>query len=457
MLRLLVGDIIEGEVIDLGVTGEGVVKYDTLPIFVPFALPHEKVRVRINYVKKDYAFGDLVEVLTPSNERVKPRCCYFGKCGGCDLQHMSKAVQLEIKRTSVERSLRRNGGFDYDVPEVVSLNDWGYRNKLSLPFGVNGLGDVVVGFYEKRTHKVVSMKHCALHGDWASELIEVVTKWANDNHLTVYNENTGKGLLRHLVARKIDNLQVTLVVNGDSVDCASALGKALDEKFGNVTIFISANKKNTNVILGDNAVLVYGKEVEQNLGMFKAVVSPMSFLQVNGKVRDAIYNAVAENLNGFDGDIVELYSGVGLLTAEIASRLPRTKITSVEIVKDAVDDAKKLMAKLGFDHRINTICDDATKFMANMKGKAQNSAIILDPPRKGCSPEVLDSIVKGEFAKVIYISCNPATLGRDLKALLSNYKIDTLQPYDMFPQTAHVETLVCLTRKENARLCARKS
>ena len=447
MLRLLVGDIIEGEVIDLGVTGEGVVKYDTLPIFVPFALPHEKVRVRINYVKKDYAFGDLVEVLTPSNERVKPRCCYFGKCGGCDLQHMSKAVQLEIKRTSVERSLRRNGGFDYDVPEVVSLNDWGYRNKLSLPFGVNGLGDVVVGFYEKRTHKVVSMKHCALHGDWASELIEVVTKWANDNHLTVYNENTGKGLLRHLVARKIDNLQVTLVVNGDSVDCASALGKALDEKFGNVTIFISANKKNTNVILGDNAVLVYGKEVEQNLGMFKAVVSPMSFLQVNGKVRDAIYNAVAENLNGFDGDIVELYSGVGLLTAEIASRLPRTKITSVEIVKDAVDDAKKLMAKLGFDHRINTICDDATKFMANMKGKAQNSAIILDPPRKGCSPEVLDSIVKGEFAKVIYISCNPATLGRDLKALLSNYKIDTLQPYDMFPQTAHVETLVCLSRK----------
>ena len=447
MLRLLVGDIIEGEVIDLGVTGEGVVKYDTLPIFVPFALPHEKVRVRINYVKKDYAFGDLVEVLTPSNERVKPRCCYFGKCGGCDLQHMSKAVQLEIKRTSVERSLRRNGGFDYDVPEVVSLNDWEYRNKLSLPFGVNGLDDVVVGFYEKRTHKVVSMKHCALHGDWASELIEVVTKWANDNHLTVYNENTGKGLLRHLVARKIDNLQVTLVVNGDSVDCASALGKALDEKFGNVTIFISANKKNTNVILGDNAVLVYGKEVEQNLGMFKAVVSPMSFLQVNGKVRDAIYNAVAENLNGFDGDIVELYSGVGLLTAEIASRLPRTKITSVEIVKDAVQDAKKLMAKLGFDHRINTICDDATKFMANMKGKAQNSAIILDPPRKGCSPEVLDSIVKGEFAKVIYISCNPATLGRDLKALLSNYKIDTLQPYDMFPQTAHVETLVCLTRK----------
>ena len=447
MLKLLVGDVIEGEVIDLGVTGEGVIKYDTLPIFVPFALPLEKVRVRINYVKKDYAFGDLIEVLTPSNERVKPRCCYFGKCGGCDLQHMSKQVQLEVKRQSVERSLRRNGGFDYEVPMVVSLNDWGYRNKLALPFGVNGLGDVVVGFYEKRTHKVVSMKHCALHGDWAGELIEVVTKWANNFGHSVYNENTGKGILRHLVARKLDNLQVTLVVNGDSVDGINELGKQLDDRFGDVTVHLSVNKKNTNVILGDSARLVYGKEREQNLGAYKAIVSPMSFLQVNGQVRDAIYNAVAENLKGFDGDIVELYSGVGLLTAEISSRLPRTKIKSVEIIKEATADAKKLMAKLGFGHRVECINGDATVFMENLKGKAQNSAIILDPPRKGCSQEVLDSIVKGEFAKIIYISCNPATLGRDLKALLPHYNIDTLQPYDMFPQTAHVETLVCLTRK----------
>ncbi|MBR5173360.1 MAG: 23S rRNA (uracil(1939)-C(5))-methyltransferase RlmD [Clostridia bacterium] len=446
MLKLLIGDIIEGEVIDLGVTGEGVIKYDTLPVFVPFALPHEKVRVRITYVKKDYAFGDLIEVLTPSNERVKPRCCYFGKCGGCDLQHMSKAVQLEIKRVSVERSLRRNGGFDYDVPSVVSLNDWGYRNKLSLPFGVNGLGDVVVGFYEKRTHKVVSMKHCALHGDWASELIDVVTKWANARKHSVYNENTGKGLLRHLVARKLDNLQVTLVINGDKVEGVDSLGKSLEEKFGDVSIFISVNKKNTNVILGDSAQLVYGEEREQNLGMYKAVVSPMSFLQVNGQVRDAIYNAVAESLAGFDGDIVELYSGVGLLTAEIASRLPRTKIKSVEIVEEATADAKKLMTKLGFGHRVECINADATAFMANLKGKAQNSAIILDPPRKGCSQEVLDSILKGEFAKIIYISCNPATLGRDLKTLTEKYQITSLQPYDMFPQTSHVETLVCLTR-----------
>ncbi len=447
MLRLLVGDVIEGEVIDLGVTGEGVVKYDTVPIFVPFALPHEKVRVRLNYVKKDYAFGDLIEVLSSSKERIKPRCCYFGKCGGCDLQHMSKEMQLELKRESVERSLRRNGGFDYDVPPVISLNEWGYRNKLSLPFGVNGKGEVVVGFYEKRTHKVVSMKHCALHGDWASELIEITSKWANENALTVYNENSGQGLLRHLVARKLDSLSVTLVVNGDNVKDIVGLGRALEDKFGEVTIHLSSNKKNTNVILGDSARLVYGKVKEQNLGFYSAVVSPMSFLQVNSKVRDAIYGAVADNLKGFEGELVELYSGVGLLTAEIASRLPRTKIVSVEIVQDAVVDAKALMTKLGFQHRVECICDDATMFMERRSDKMKNSAIILDPPRKGCTPEVLDGIVKGEYAKIIYVSCNPATLARDLKALLPYYEIITLQPYDMFPQTSHVETLVVLNRK----------
>ena len=173
----------------------------------------------------------------------------------------------------------------------------------------------------------------------------------------------------------------------------------------------------------------------------------MSFLQVNAKVRDEIYNAVADNLKGFDGEIIELYSGVGLLTAEIASRLPRTKIASVEIVKEAVKDARQLMTKLGFNHRVNCIADDATKFMANLKGKAKNSAIILDPPRKGCSNEVLEAILDGDFAKVIYVSCNPATLGRDLKTLLAKYEITTLQPYDMFPQTSHVETIVCLERR----------
>ena len=447
MLKLLVGDIIEGEVIDLGVTGEGVVKYDTYPIFVPFALPHEKVRVRLNYVKKDYAFGDLIEVLSPSNDRIKPRCCYFGKCGGCDLQHMSKDMQLELKRESVERSLRRNGGFDYDVPSVISLNEWGYRNKLSLPFGINGNGAVVVGFYEKRTHKVVSMKHCALHGDWASHLIEIVTKWANDNHFTVYNEHTGAGLLRHLVARKIQTLSVTLVINGDDVKDVDALGKALTDKFGDCAIHISVNKKDTNVILGDNATLVYGKETEQDLGKFSAVVSPVSFFQVNGVVRDAIYTAVADHLKGYEGELVELYSGVGLLTAELASRLEHTHITSVEIVPEAVGDAKRLMKKLGFGHRVNCICDDATKFMAKHKG-VKDSAIILDPPRKGCTPEVLDGIVSADYGKIIYVSCNPATLARDLKALLPYYDIITLQPYDMFPQTSHVETLVCLRKQE---------
>ncbi|MCQ2602972.1 MAG: 23S rRNA (uracil(1939)-C(5))-methyltransferase RlmD, partial [Clostridia bacterium] len=313
-MKLIVGDIIEGEVIDLGINGEGVVKIDAYPVFVPFALPHEKIRAKVSFAKKDCAFADLIEVLTPSNERVKPVCCYFAKCGGCDLQHMSKDLQLDIKRESVERTIRRNAGIDVDVLPVVSLNEYAYRNKLSLPFGVNGEGKIILGFYAKRTHKVVGMKHCPLHGEWAADLIAIVTAWANEFGISAYCEGTGKGLLRHLVARKLDTISVALVINGFSAPHTAELCKSLENKFGKVTLYVSSNTKNTNVIMGDNLKLVGGEEYEQNIGGFNANISLLSFFQVNNAVRDAIYQCVADNIDGEVDELVELYSGVGLLT-----------------------------------------------------------------------------------------------------------------------------------------------
>lgn len=447
MIDLLVGDVIECEVVDLGIEGEGIVKYGAFPIFVPFALPGEKVRVRLNYVKKDVAFGDLIEVLTPSKERVKPRCCYFGKCGGCDLQHMSHALQMETKRNFVERSLSRNGGIDFQVPPVVSLNEWGYRNKLSLPFAVNGEKKVVLGFYEKRTHKTVSLKHCALNGESAATLISVVTEWANNHALSVYDEKTGKGLLRHLVART-NFLSVVVVINGKELPYADDLAKRLEDAFGKFALYISVNEKNTNVIMTDGVTLIAGEEYEQDFGAFSAKVSPRSFLQVNDKIRDEIYDAVASALADFDGDIVELYSGVGILTAQLAVRLPNAKITSVEIVPDAVENARALMKKLEIDDRVDCIFGDAGEFMKEYKTAPGNKAIVLDPPRKGCSNETIEGIVNVGFDLVVYVSCNPATLARDLKIFVANgYELIKVQPYDMFPQTSNVETLVCLTRK----------
>lgn len=447
MIDLLVGDIIECEVVDLGIEGEGVVKYGAFPIFVPFALPGEKVRVRLNYVKKDVAFGDLIEVLSPSNERVKPRCCYFGKCGGCDLQHMSHALQMQTKRQFVERSLSRNGGIDFPVPPVKSLNEWGYRNKLSLPFGVNGEKKIVLGFFEKRTHKVVPLKHCALNGDSAATLISVVTEWANEHGLSVYDEKTGKGLLRHLVARMTNFLSAVVVINGDTLPYASDLAKRLENAFQNFALYVSVNKKNTNVIMTDGVTLIAGQEREQNLGAFSAKVSPCSFLQVNDKIRDAIYDDVASTLADFDGNIVELYSGVGILTAQLAVRLKDAKITSVEIVPEAVEDAKNLMKKLGVDDRVTCELGDAGEFMKSHSEKAGKRAIVLDPPRKGCSQDTIDGIISAGFELVAYVSCNPATLARDIKRLTENgYTLKSVQPYDMFPQTSNVETYAVLEK-----------
>ncbi|MDE6302188.1 MAG: hypothetical protein K2M36_01185, partial [Clostridia bacterium] len=403
---------------------------------------------------------------------IKPLCPYFVKCGGCDLQHISQPLQLEIKRACVKNALKKIAGLDIDVPLPIHLNDWEYLNKLSLPFAYNGRSKrVSLGFYEKRSHKVVPMKWCPLHGEWASKLISAVTEWANEFQISVYDENTHKGLLRHVVARMLDSLSLTIVINGVRLPKLQELAQKLKAHFANFTIYISENTRADNVILGRDVKLVYGAEKKQNLGKFEAIVSPKSFLQVNSKVRDAIYDGAANALSDFDGDIVELYSGVGLLTAQLALRLPNATITSVEIEQSASRDAAALMQSLGLP-RVKCICDDAKKFISDLpKTQAvsrqdefpddiKNSpyylggildvdvkprALILDPPRRGCDREVLDCAVG--FERIVYISCNPQTLARDLKILSDNYEVVSVQPYDMFPQTANVETLVVLSQK----------
>lgn len=443
------GDVIDAEIVDFGSNGEGIAKCGVYPIFIPFAVKGDVVRAKITWTSKDYAFGEIVELVEPSADRVKPKCPYFEKCGGCDLQNVSYLKQLEIKRENVRRALKKNGGIDVDVPTPVSLNEWEYRNKLALPFGKNKRsGRVYLGFFEKRSHSVVPMKWCALQGQWAADLIEDIGEWANECGLSVYDELSGKGYLRHAVARMLDTLTLTLVVNSkaqniEKIDC---LTQKLNRHFVDYTIFVSNNVKNTNVILGDNATLVYGKERPQNLGRYKAVVSPLSFLQVNDKVRDAIYDDVCEHIGSdFDGEIVELYSGVGLLTAQIALRLPKSKITAVEIVPEATKDADALMRNLALDN-VKNVCADAAKFVENIEDNNTHRVLILDPPRKGCDERVLDKAKSAGFDKILYVSCNPQTLARDLKTLSSNYHIDYVQPYDMFPQTRHVEMVVSMTK-----------
>ena len=477
MLRVYEGDVIEGEVVDFASDGEGIVKIDSYAVFVPFAIKGETIRARVRHAKKDYAFADLIEVLSVSKDRIKPKCTYFGRCGGCDLQHLSRDCQLYIKKQSVQNAIKKIANIDIAVDDMVRLNDWEYRNKISLPFGYKRKsGRVTLGFFEKRSHSVVPMKWCPLHGQWASTLMADVSDWANANSISVYDEISRKGLLRHLVARMLDTLTVTLVVNGSRVPHLDALCQKLEEDFPSVAVYISENTKNTNAIFGDEARLVYGKERKQNLGTFEAVVSPLSFLQVNNEVRDAIYDDVCHVLEDFDGDIVELYSGVGLLTAQIATRLKDSKITAVEIVPDATRNADALMKSLSLDERVTNVCEDALDFMRKMseeadknasqsdeklpeeitsspyylgeeKGISKPSALILDPPRKGCDKDVLEGAKKANFAKIVYVSCNPQTLARDLKILSDRYIVERVTPYDMFPQTSNTEVLCVLRRR----------
>jgi len=442
---LQVGDIIEGKVIDFGSNGEGIIKIDAFPIFVPFVLKDETIKARVNFVNKNYAFADVTEVLIPSNDRIKPKCTYFNKCGGCDMQMANYSYQLEVKRISVERAIKKNAGIKLDIPSVIPSNEWEYRNKLSLPFGYNQKSNrVSLGYFEKMSHKVVPIKWCPLNGEWAASLIEVISSWANENKVSVYNEVKHQGLLRHLVARNLDTLSICIVINGNEIPYFDNLIDRLNKKFTGYSLYLSKNKNKTNVILGDTINLLYGNKDEQSLGKYSAYISPLSFLQVNNYIRDKIYDDVCEKISNHDGNIIELYSGAGLLTAQIALRLSSSKIVAVEIEPSATSSANELHKKLGINDRVTNINDDAKHFMQELsKGE---DLLILDPPRRGCDKEILDIAKEKQIKTIVYISCNPQTLARDIDILKDEYNVEYIQPYDMFPQTAHVETVVLMLR-----------
>ena len=431
------------DILDYGMNGEGIAKINNYPIFIQGAIKDEKVKIKLSYVKKDYAFGDIIEIIKNSDFRVKPKCPYYGKCGGCDMQHISYPQQLEIKRLNIQRTLKKNASLDIDVPTPVSVNEWEYRNKLALPFGIRG-ERVVLGFYEKQTHKVVSMKFCPLHKSWAADIIAMFSEWANDNHVSVYNEFTKKGFLRHLVVRYIDRPDIVLVGSGDNIPYSDRLIEKLGEKFDDFNLYFSPNKKVGNVILGDTEQLVYGQETPQNIDGINVRINPFSFLQVNLDVMHLLYDKAAELLDGFDGDIIELYSGIGILTANLAKRLPTSNFESVEIVPEAVEDARTLMENLNLSNRVRCVCDDATKYIDGLVDSKNKKALLVDPPRKGIDEKIIQKAKEVNFDKIIYISCNPATLSRDIKMLGDKYKVEFVQSFDMFPQTTHVETLVSL-------------
>lgn len=460
---------VELNIIDLGMEGEGVGKFEGYTFFVPYALPGERVRAKITHLKKgkNLGYADLKEIVEPSPDRVKPPCNRFTRCGGCTMMHLSYEKQLEYKKKNLKSILRKNGGYVGEVNDVVPSIPFAYRNKAQLPFGtVNG--KVAVGFYGAGTHKIVSSTKCFLHGEWLEKLIAIMLDFANSNQLTAYNEETKRGLLRHLVARNIgESMVVTVVVNGNSLPKAEVLADALEREFPGSSLYLSPNTRDTNVIMGDSLIPVRPTPQSTEVMGIKIDVNPFSFFQINDCIREKLYNKVIDMVAPDENTVViDAYAGVGLMGAIMAKK--GAYVFNVEIIKEATEDSIKLYKANGVQDRAWNICGDASIELKKLV-QASNSAdltpqtikfrelleqgkkvkIILDPPRKGISKEVantLNELSKSLPFELIYISCNPATLSRDI-ANLTAFTPTEITPYDMFPHTSHVESVVSLTRR----------
>lgn len=463
---------------DLGVNGEGIAKYGDTTVFVPFALPDERVKVKISYKKQNLAFGKLTEILTPSEERIRPECNIYKECGGCQLQHIKNCNQLKLKSKILYNCFKKIGRLTVNVPLTVkSESIYGYRNKLQLPIGDEN-GENVVGFFAFNTHRIVNLERCPLHPDWQTKLLRVVKIFMNDNRLKGYDYIHNTGLIRHLIVREISRrLIITLVINGDNLPNKSHFVKLCTDIYPNCSIYLNVNKENSNVVLGKEFIHLYGeKELSGECLGIKFKCHPNSFFQVNDFVRDKIYSKVLslitpEESKYSDAVVVDAYSGAGILSAYIAKNVK--KVYAIEIVPEAVKNAGQVKELNGLsDKMVNMEGDCAVvlpELMKELKKETKKDrnqegiTLVLDPPRKGCDTKVLKAILKSLPEKIIYISCNPATLARDIGILCktlnedgsfkpeealneSPYKITFVQPYDMFPQTKHVETVVCLEK-----------
>ena len=463
---------IELNIVDLGMEGEGIAKYEGYTFFVPYALPGERVKAKITHLKKgkNLGYAVLKEVVEASPYRVKPPCNRFGRCGGCTMMHLDYQKQLEYKKKSVQAVLRKNAGLTMEINDVVPSIPYAYRNKAQLPFGMVN-GKVAVGFYGTGTHKVVSSTKCFLHGEWLEKLIAIVLKFANENNISVYNEESKKGLLRHVVARYIGGkMVVTIVINGQVLPKVEVLKEALEKEFPGMALYLSPNTRDTNVIMGNTLIpICQAKQSIEVMGI-KIDVNPFSFFQINDYIREKLYSRVIDMVApNNDTIVIDAYAGVGLMGAIMAKK--GAYVFNIEIVKEAIDDSIKLYAENGISDNVTNICGDASielKKLVEATDYEQSSPqtnkfkelvtsgkkvkIILDPPRKGISKEVADTL--NSLSKVldfdlIYISCNPATLSRDI-ANLTEFTPTEITPYDMFPSTSHVESVVCLTRSDKA-------
>ena len=438
---------------DLTSEGSGVGKVDGYPIFVPYGLPGEKATVKVIKVNKNLAFGKLLDIKKASPERVTPPCDVFYKCGGCQLQHMSYEMQLEMKRNQVENVMEKVAHLNHvPVHPVLGMEDpWRYRNKIQIPVGEQD-GELITGFYQQRSHRIIDdMDTCVIQNELGDRMVEATRRIATDLGIEAYDEKTHRGVLRHIIVRTAfgtNDTMIILVTRTEKLPKQDELIKQLTETYPAIkSIIHNINNKKTNVILGKKSRTLFGEDyIYDSIGDLKFKISPRSFYQVNPTQTKVLYEKALEYANvGADDVVIDAYCGIGTISLFLAQK--SKKVYGVEIVPEAIDDAKT-NAKLNGITNAEFVVGEAEKVMPWWTAQGlRPDVIVVDPPRKGCAPEFLEAMIEMEPKRIVYVSCNPSTLARDLRILEDGgYRTIEVQPVDMFPNTPHVELVALMSR-----------
>ena len=448
-------DLVTLEIEDCGIDGEGIGKADGFTVFVKDAVIGDTVTAKIIKAKKNYGYGRLMEVLKPSPYRVEPKCEFARQCGGCQLQALSYDQQLVFKTNKVKGHLERIGGFtDIPMEPIIGMDElFHYRNKAQFPVGRNKEGKIVTGFYAGRTHNIIENRDCALGVAENKEVLDRVIAHMEKYGIEPYNEATGKGLVRHVLIRYgyfTKEVMVCLILNGNKLPKEEQLVKSLCEIPGMTSITINVNKKHSNVILGEEIRLLWGQEyITDRIGDISYQISPLSFYQVNPMQTQKLYAKALEyaDLHG-EETVWDLYCGIGTISLFLAQKAKFVR--GVEIVPAAIENAKE-NAKLNGLENTEFFVGKAEEVLPReyKKNGVYADVIVVDPPRKGCDETLLETMVEMNPDRIVYVSCDSATLARDLKYLCERgYELRKVCPVDQFGMTVHVETVVLLSKGE---------